>query len=135
KKKKKMMDKSTPPLNPETDGDLREVFREVFQNREKPQPPPPAPQTANRKNQPARPAFSSARSGRREFQSSMDLVTNFEGESSLKGAIFSSGLFENQQEMKRIETLHPILEQLRGETGQAEIRKAIIYSEILKRKY
>ena len=97
--------------------------------------PPPTPKTVKSKSQLARPTASSAGYTYREFQSSLDLVTNFEGESSLKGSMFASGLFDNHREMKVEETLHPILEQLRSKDGQSEIRKAVIYSEILNRKY
>ncbi len=131
KKKKKKINKSTEPINRE----IREVFREVFQNKEKQPVPPPTPTTVKRKKQPVTTATSTAKYTPREFQSSLDLVTNFEGESSLKGSMFASDLFDGQKEMKARETFHPILEQLRSRDGQSEIRKAVIYSEILNRKY
>lgn len=131
KKKKKKIDKSTEPINRE----IREVFREVFQNKEKQPVPPPTPKAVKKKSQVATPTISSAKSTRPAFQSSLDLVTNFEGESSLKGSMFASELFDKQKEMKMAEIFHPILEQLRSKDGQSEIRKAVIYSEILNRKY
>lgn len=97
--------------------------------------PPPTPKTVKSKSQLARSTINPVGRTYREFQSSLDLVTNFEGESSLKGSMFASGLFDNHQEMKVEETIHPILEQLRSKDGQSEIRKAVIYSEILNRKY
>ena len=136
KKKKKKVDTSTPPINPEYDRKIRDVFREVFQHPEKQSAPPPVPKTAKIKSQAATPSLASVHSAtHREFQSSLDLVTNFEGESSLKGSLFTSELFDKQKEMKVTETFHPILEQLRSKEGQSEIRKAVIYSEILNRKY
>jgi len=53
----------------------------------------------------------------------------------LKGSMFATERFDNHHEMKEMETVHPILEQLRSKNGQSEIRKAVIYSEILNRKY
>lgn len=79
--------------------------------------------------------MASARSTRWEFQSSLGLVTDFEGESSLKDSMFASERFDNRPEMEAGETVHPILEQLRSKDGQSEIRKAVIYSEILNRRY
>ncbi|MDO5664854.1 MAG: hypothetical protein Q4G63_06325 [Bacteroidia bacterium] len=131
KKKKKKIDKSTEPINRE----IREVFREIFQNNEKQPIPSPTLKTEKRKDQVVPPSITPAKSPHREFQSSLDLVTNFEGESSLKGSMFASELFDNQKEMKVAETFHPILERLRSKDGQSEIQKAIIYTEILNRKY
>ncbi|MGI6046901.1 MAG: hypothetical protein ACOYEG_02645 [Petrimonas sp.] len=133
KKKKKKVSESTQPVNREEE--FRDVIREIFQKPQKQSVPPPTPKTVKRKTQVVTPSFSSAKSTHREFQSSLDLVTDFEGESSLKGSMFASELFENQKEMKVTETLHPILKQLRSKDGQSEIRKAVIYSEILNRKY
>ena len=133
KKKKKKISKSTQPVNLEEE--FRDVFREVFQKPQRQPIPPPTPKTVKNRSQLARPAMTSARSTRYEFQSSLDLVTDFEGESSLKGSLFASELFDNRSEMKTVETVHPILEQLRSKDGQSEIRKAVIYSEILNRKY
>lgn len=135
KKKKRKADTSTPPINPEDDRDIRDVFREVFQNSDKPSTPPPAPKKTDRKSSREVVAAIPANKTRPVFQSSMDLVTNFEGESSLKGSMFASELTNKQKEMKVSETFHPILEQLRSKDGQAEMRKAVIYSEILNRKY
>lgn len=133
KKKKKEISKNTQPVNLEEE--FRDVFREVFQKPQRQSVPPPTPKTVKNKSQLARPTITSARSTHWEFQSSLDLVTDFEGESSLKGSMFASELFNNRQEMKAMETVHPILEQLRSKNGQSEIRKAVIYSEILNRKY
>ena len=111
------------------------MIREVFQKPQRQPVPPPTPKAVKNKSQPARSAVTSARNTYREFQSSLELVTDFEGESSLKGSMFASELFDNRPEMKAVETVHPILEQLRSKDGQSEIRKAVIYSEILNRKY
>lgn len=133
KKKKKKISKSTQPVNLEEE--FRDVFREVFQKPQKQPVPPPTPKVVKSKSQPARPAMASARSTRWEFQSSLGLVTDFEGESSLKDSMFASERFDNRPEMEAGETVHPILEQLRSKDGQSEIRKAVIYSEILNRRY
>ena len=133
KKKKKKISKSPQPVNLEEE--FRDVFREVFQKPQRQPISPPTPKTVKNENRLARPAMASARSTRWEFQSSLDLVTDFEGESSLKGSMFASERFDNHHEMKEMETVHPILEQLRSKNGQSEIRKAVIYSEILNRRY
>lgn len=46
-----------------------------------------------------------------------------------------SQLFSDREELKSVEKVHPVLEQLRGGEGVSEIRKAVIYSELLERKY
>lgn len=136
KKKKRKIDTSTPPLNPENERRVPEVFREIFQTPDKQSVPPPVPRTSSKKtSQKAASKAMPPKTTRPVFQSSMDLVTNFEGESSLKGSMFASDLMEKQTEMTSTETFHPILEQLRSKDGQAEMRKAIIYSEILNKKY
>lgn len=118
KKKKKNINQSTPPLNPDVfpDKTLPPPLRKVAKKAKKlvPVQTPPPPK-------------------RVEFQSSMDLVTDFEGESSLKGTIFDYKMPVKAE--KSLYEPHPILNDLTGEDGSEEIRKAIIYSEILKRKY
>ena len=125
-KKKKKADKSTQPLN-----------REVFRDDKEPQLPPPTPIILGRtKKQPVVPAAVPVKDVHRGFQSSMDLVTNFEGESSLKSSIFMSNLFDrSDSEIHSTDIAHPILKQMKSDVGLSEIRKAIIYSEILQRKY
>lgn len=71
---------------------------------------------------------------RPEFQSSLNLVMNFEGESSLQNSIYVNENEVSEAEQTNTETVHPIV----GELIQAdvnELRRAVIYSEILHRKY
>jgi hypothetical protein len=78
---------------------------------------------------------------RKEFQSSLDLVTNFEGESSLKGSIFvQDPAFLNIYEQKRKQKqspppVHPLVRDLLNDSGNKELKKGLIYGEILQRKY
>ncbi len=79
---------------------------------------------------------------RPQFQSSMDLVTDFEGESSLKGTIFvDEGDFDNisvSDPITSAETsniVHPLIKDLHRNNRINEMRKGIIYGEILKPKY
>jgi len=68
------------------------------------------------------------------FQSSVDLVTNFEGQSSIKGSLFVS---EDDTFTKDDES-DVRLEEKRSEMAGIETgdwRKAIIYHEILARKF
>lgn len=72
----------------------------------------------------------------REFQSSLDLVTNFEGESALKGSMFGNRtdyLYEEPESISssenRMDKKSPFF------MGYDELKKGIIYSEILKRKF
>ena len=67
---------------------------------------------------------------KRGFQSSLDLVTDFEGESSLKNSMFSQNKDMEEQSL----TPHPLMSEI-GNIGAGELRKGIIYSEILKRKF
>ncbi len=120
RKKKKQVSQNTPPLN-------QEVFPERIPKRQVPKTiksrvkenlPPPAPKPVHR-----------------EFQSSLDLVSNYEGQSSIKSSIFVDDLREHYKEQRETQAVHPILKELKSEGGSEEIRKAIIYSEILQRKY
>ena len=99
--------------------------------------PPPAP----------KPLTQTSR--RPEFRSSLDLVTDFEGASSLKGSIFvydadesfaqdlSSGYLSMHQE-KESDTgrsLHPVVAELTREGGEEALKRGLIYGEIMLRKY
>lgn len=131
-KKQKKVSKSTQPVNSEED--FRELVREIFQRPQREPVPPPTPKAVSRK-QPVKPIIVSSEGSRPVFQSSMELVTDFEGASSLKESAFMSQLFSDREELKPVEKVHPVLEQLRGGEGVSEIRKAVIYSELLERKY
>ncbi|MDR0334151.1 MAG: hypothetical protein LBI15_11920 [Dysgonamonadaceae bacterium] len=78
---------------------------------------------------------------RKEFQSSLDLVTNFEGESSLKDSIFVqdaafTNIYEEKRRRKQSPPLvHPLVRDLLNDSGNKELKKGLIYGEILQRKY
>lgn len=78
---------------------------------------------------------------RKEFQSSLDLVANFDGESSLKSSIpVQDSGFANVYETKRRRKqspppMHPLVRDLLNDTGTDELRKGLVYSEILKQKF
>ncbi len=72
----------------------------------------------------------------KEFQSSLNLSASTEGYSSLQDSLLTNTSHEQISETDtKITQLHPILKDLTGENRGSEFRKAIIYSEILKRKY
>jgi hypothetical protein len=83
----------------------------------------------------------SAPYARKEFQSSLDLVTNFEGESSLKDSIFvQDAAFTNIYEEKRRQkqappSTHPLVRDLLNDSGNNELKKGLVYGEILQRRY
>jgi len=84
-----------------------------------------------------------------KFQSSMDLVTDFEGQSSLKSSIFvydadssfaqdtdSTDLFnKNSSSVKKNSEVHPLVKELLEDGGIEELKKGLIYGEIILRKY
>lgn len=132
-KKKKASEKSqTNQPQPERDLPTFEFPKipETFKNINRRKTPPPVPVTKTERYK------------RPEFQSSMDLVTDFEGESSLKGSIYvDDGTFKNVYERDRItssektQLVHPLIKDLHSANLKNEIRKGIIYGEILKPKY
>lgn len=86
---------------------------------------------------------------RTEFRSSLDLVTDFEGVSSLKSSIFvydaddsfaqdDASVFTATEQEKRNDkshALHPLVAELTGEGGEEALKKGLIYGEIMQRKY
>lgn len=132
RKKNRKIDESTEPVNTE----FGDVLRDIFQTAEDRPVPPPAPSVESQKRRESRKEF--ARKDKRGgyvFQSSMDLVTDFERESSLKGYSFKEHLNEESLDRATLVELHPVLDDLTGENRSEELQKAIVYSEIIKRKY
>lgn len=131
KKKGQSSNETKPNLGEE----LKEIFKEIMDGHKgdnAPARPPMPPQ--ERTTQMTPPSFSAEQMGK-EFVSSLSLVTDFEKESSLKG-------YYTTERMKRMVTdrttdkeSHPVLDDLMGENREEEFKKAIIYSEILTRKY
>jgi hypothetical protein len=85
----------------------------------------------------------------KDYRSSLDLVTDFDKQSSLKGSIFvydadssfaqeadSSDMYEEEATaVYKKDSVHPLVEDLMGDSGINELKKMVIYSEILQRKY
>lgn len=77
---------------------------------------------------------------RREFQSSLSLVTDFEKESSLEGSLYVNdegmrAIFSEQTENNKSVAIHPLVTELLNNNINEELRKAVIYSEIFQRKF
>jgi len=80
------------------------------------------------------PSFISS-SQRREYQSPLlDTVISAEGESMLKGSIFTN---EDMDTVKQpeVSSLHPLVKELYSDHRTDELRKAIIYGEIFNKKF
>ena len=132
KKKKRRIEENNEP----TTKSLDEVFKELFGQSESNQTPPPVPEKVQKmKRKTDKISMPVPNKGRYQFQSSMELTTNFEGESSLSGYDFPDYELESPIEKEIVEKKHHLLEDLAGDNSESEFRKAIIYSEILKRKY
>ncbi len=83
------------------------------------------------------------------FRSSLDLVTDFEGQSSLKSSIFvydADASFDqetapgelNSEQLSSVGwnlSTHPLLAELNSDAGPDALRKGLIYGEIMQRKY
>lgn len=84
---------------------------------------------------------------RPEFRSSLDLVTDFEGVSSLKGSLFVHDDDDSfaqdavkeydfkEDSSKNMSSLHPLVAELAGEAGEEALKRGLIYGEIMLRKY
>ncbi len=110
---------------------------------------PPYPQGRMRKVLPPPvPAAYSAKERYNNFQSSLDLVSIHQEPSTLSSYTFdydvnsfyeadpdSPDASDNTREEKSKKSLHPLLQALRGQTGQEELKKGLIYGEIMQRKY
>ncbi|MBF6597027.1 MAG: hypothetical protein ITF98_02235 [Fermentimonas sp.] len=107
---------------------------------------PPNPKVVNRKSSwESDIAKSHVKEGHTAFQSSMQFLTDFDKESSLKNSIYVNDTGEtymqdtdSQNRIKAISspTLgNDIVNDLTGDNSRNELVKALIYSEIIKRKY
>lgn len=95
------------------------------------------------------PAHQAQKSTRPEFRSSLDLVTDFEEASSLKGSIFVYDADESfaqestQDDATTGQTsafdqrsfVHPLVAELTGDGAVEALKKGLIYGEIMQRKY
>lgn len=80
------------------------------------------------------PSFISS-SQRCEYQSPLlDTVISAEGESMLKGSIFTNEDMETEKPPE-VSSLHPLVKELYSDRRSGELRKAIIYGEIFNKKY
>lgn len=135
KKKKKSVDTSTEPLNKDVK-DVRELFRDLIEQAKQVTPPPVPKEKLPQRDQPARKKrFDTSINPIHGFESSMNLVTNFEEESSLRGYNFVSEDMEVMDISDDIGYTHPILKSLSKGDRQSEFKKAIIYSEIINKRY
>jgi len=143
RKKKNMQKKVSAGNSTPVQEEIDETFFQKMErqrnrmNKEKTTPPP------------AVPAAYSGTDVHTKFQSSMDLVTDFKKESSLKDSIFvfdadssfaqdtdSSDVFNKKvSAVQKRSTLHPLVADLLGEGGMEELKKGLIYGEIIQRKY
>ena len=72
---------------------------------------------------------------RKEFQSSLGSAVGYGEEPA-----FAQGSSRNiekrgSRKIRRVATMHPLLKDLSSDSGTDELRKAVIYGEILQRKY
>jgi type II secretory pathway pseudopilin PulG len=73
---------------------------------------------------------------RKEFQSSLDLISSYEdGDSAFQGG--SESIYEKRggRKIRRTATVHPLLQDLISDSGTEELKKGLIYREIFERKY
>lgn len=112
---------------------------------------PPQSQGKKRKTPPPIPAAYSAKERYDNFQSSIDLVSIHEEPSTLSSYTFDynvNSFYEldpdspdspdspdNVREDQSRKSLHPLLQGLRDGTGREELKKGLIYGEIMQRKY
>lgn len=102
--------------------------------------PFPFPKNFRKENPPPIPADIPKSTIRREFQSSMSLVTDFQKESSLEGTLYVNdegmqAVFSGQSEDNTTIIIHPLVADLLENDPQEELKKAIIYSEIFQHKF
>lgn len=144
-RKKKNLQKKQTDMN--TSVDMEEPDETFYQKMErqrkvymeKTTPPPAVP-----------PVVPPVKDPHTQFQSSMDLVTDFEKQSSLKSSIFvfdadssfaqdtdSSDIFNKKAAVFQQQRtgLHPLIADLMGDGGLEELKKGLVYGEILRRKY
>lgn len=131
KKKKSKTGTITPPINPYA---LEEGDRETQKKVDAPPVVLRKKPILSTKQKPTSKKLTS-KNDSSEFQSSIDLVTDFEAESSLKDFKKRMSLMKEVSEPYEFPTEHPLLEDLANQDKTIEMKKAIIYSEILKRKY
>lgn len=82
----------------------------------------------------APPPFISS-SQRREYRSPLlDAVISAEGESMLKGSIFTNEDMDTEKQHEAYSS-HPLVEELYSDRRTDELRKAIIYGEIFNKKF
>lgn len=131
KKKQQAESGSTPSVGRE----LKDIFKEIMESHKTEQKPvmPPVKPPKPSHTMTSRPLKAEPMGA--EFVSSLSLVTDFEKESSLKGYKEPDKMTRKVEDSTIIKEPHPIVEDLMGENRDDEFRKAIIYSEILTRKY
>ncbi|WP_298648508.1 hypothetical protein [uncultured Proteiniphilum sp.] len=119
-----------------------------FFNEEQKTTPPQSRDREYKTTPPPVPVTYSGKDVHREFRSSLDLVSIHDKQSSHPGYTFdydvnsfyekdpdSIDAPENAGEEKVKRSLHPLLKDLRDDTGREELKKGLIYGEIMQRKY
>ncbi len=136
RKKKTMQQKQEGSSTPFFPAEEEEPFLRHTRERKKTTLPSPVP------TQPAT-------TGRTQFRSSLDLVTDFEGESSLKSSIFvydadasfgQESAFSDPHAVNSAAdanrpSLHPFVADLLEGEREDKLKKGLIYGEIMQRKY
>jgi len=148
KKKNQQAQQASDNPKPITDEETWYPQRKQIVKHLKPEKPMPPPVTS----------FNKGETVRREFQSSLDLVSissdsSQEGISAFDydtGTIFDSGIYtdniagisdmsEKQHDKnsgrQKTSSWHPIVDAFSGDEGREELKKAVLYSEILRRRY
>lgn len=131
------------------EAEARTVYNEESDTVEEPETIFPLPKNIKRKEMPPPPPVDRpVASGRREFQSSIDLVSIHEDKTIPSSYTFdydvnsfyekdedSPDLTEDAREEKIKREVHPLIKELKGDTGREELKKGLIYGKIMQRKY
>ena len=77
---------------------------------------------------------------RKEFQSSLDLINSYDEDSSSEDAAFGKkrgrkNIYEKRRKSHTDRAVHPLLKDLLNDSGTHELKKGLIYGEILQRRY
>lgn len=145
-RKKKRQKQAEAQDQPEAE--LRPFFEE-----EKEEVVPPQPQVMKRKaSPPPIPATFLERDVHKEFRSSLDLVSIHDEQSSRPGYSYdynANSFYEKDPNSPDIADtyhsdtsekivkgiIHPLIKELREEAGREELKKGLVYGEIIQRKY
>ena len=124
---KKNVSESTQPIN--TKKEIREIIHKKTR-----QTPPPFPKTVSRENHRKNPPGTTPLPMPREFTSSLDAALQTEGQSAIDSFLINDDDYHYTLagEEKTLPAANPFAAAL---SEKNELKKAIIYNEILKRKF